>query len=286
MSQRSKWSLIGIPDHQGVVNVGGRIGAARGPSAFRKAFARLKGRDGVHDSCRDAGDSTVAGRGEIEKSHRFAADLVRDQHLGGEFSVVIGGGHDHGYSQLLGVRDSGKKRLGCINIDAHLDVRRPAPLPTSGSPFYLALETGVIRPEDFVEFGIQESGNAPELWEYVESKKIQVVSIARLRHGKAAPEFMNALKRLTVACDAVVVSLDLDAAASAFAPGVSAPQAEGFSASDFIEMMELAGAEPRVVSLGIFELNPELDVDERTAKLAATCAYAFVASALASRARG
>ena len=72
----------------------------------------------------------------------------------------------------------------------------------------------------------------------------------------------------------------MDAAASAFAPGVSAPQAEGFTASEMIEMMEIAGSEKKVVSLGIFELNPEHDLEDITARLAATVAYHFVEAAL------
>jgi arginase family enzyme len=78
----------------------------------------------------------------------------------------------------------------------------------------------------------------------------------------------------------IVVSLDLDAASMAFAPGVSAPQAEGFSGSDFIEMMEEAGRQPKVQSLGIFELCPPHDIDNHTARLAATCTWHFIESKL------
>ena len=43
-------------------------------------------------------------------------------------------------------------------------------------------------------------------------------------------------------------------------------------------MVEIAGREKKVVSLGLFELNPEHDIDQRTARLAATLAYHFIAS--------
>ncbi|MGZ3688347.1 MAG: arginase family protein, partial [Bdellovibrionota bacterium] len=70
--------------------------------------------------------------------------------------------------------------------------------------------------------------------------------------------------------------LDLDAAAEAVAPGVSAPQPEGFSGGEILEMCELAGAAKKVVSLGIFELNPSHDRDDQTARLAAASAYHFL----------
>jgi formiminoglutamase len=269
------WTLLGIPDHAGVMNVGGRIGAAGGPLAFRRVFCRLKGRIPVQDTLLDQGD--VAGMGgwggQVAENHRKASDRVREAHPRGSVSVVVGGGHDHGFSHLRGIAEAFPgKTVGCINIDAHLDVRSSDPVITSGSPFYLALESGVLKPQNFVEFGIQSHCNAPELWDYVDSKKIQVVVC------KATLEFKSALNRLAIDCDVIVVSLDLDALAQAYAPGVSAPQAEGFTSNEIIEMMESAGHHEKVVSLGVFELNPLLDLDDRTARIAATAAWHFVES--------
>lgn len=287
MSQRSKWSLIGIPDHQGVVHVGGRVGAVNGPAAFRSSFVRLKGRDPVASSLIDCGNCGPITT-EIEKNHRIAAELVRNGHRSSGLSVVVGGGHDHGYSHLLGVfqalalagPEGRKPRLGCINIDAHLDVRKPNPLITSGSPFYLAIQSEILDPKDFVEFGIQSHCNGPELWEFIGQNGIKVVPFEDLRHGRAIVQFKTVLKKMSTQCDAIVLSLDLDAVSECHAPGVSAPQTEGFSTTDILEMMEYAGELPRVVSLGLFELNPEHDSASKTARLAATAAYHFVARAL------
>jgi formimidoylglutamase len=283
-SATSKWSLIGIPDHQGVMNVGGRLGAASGPLAFRRVFARLKGQGGVQSCLQDLGDLSGLGS-DVAKNHKLASRLVSKGHQGTGLSVVVGGGHDHGYSHLVGIREAlqskkSKVRLGCINIDAHLDVRKAEPIITSGSPFYLAIENKVVDPKLMVEFGIQSHCNGPELWDYIAKKKVPVVPFEKLRHGKAAQIFSQTLKKLRSQCDAIAVSLDLDAAAAADAPGVSAPQAEGFSPSDIIEMMEIAGMDKKVISLGIFELNPIYDLDDRTARLGATAAYHFIDHAL------
>lgn len=277
-----KSCLLGIPDHQGVMNVGGRIGAASGPDSFRKSFKKLKSKNSVHTLCADLGN--LSGISEnISQNHRLAADWIRDSHSKHGISVVVGGGHDHGYSHLWGIKDSLPKknaRVGCINIDAHLDVRKPEPVITSGSPFFLAIETGVIEPKNLIEFGIQSHCNGPELWEYVGKKRVPVIPMEKLRRGKAVAAFELALKGLQLRCDAVVISFDLDAVCEAASPGVSAPQSEGFQASEIIEMMEIAGNQKKVVSLGIFELNPLFDFDEKTARLAATSAYHFLGRAI------
>ncbi|MEK6579517.1 MAG: formimidoylglutamase [Bdellovibrionota bacterium] len=283
MLKRSNWSLIGVPDHLGVLNVGGRIGAALGPSAFRKAFRRLQPASRVRVCLTDSGDVPIQGS-DLPLNLKNAANQIAAAHLLTGLSVVVGGGHDHGYSHLLGINQalSSKKRklkLGCINIDAHLDVRRPDPLITSGSPFYLALEAEVLEPNQLIEFGIQSHCNADALWVFVKENKVPVVPLSRLRLN-ATKEFKKALNSLKKKCDAVVVSFDLDAVAAAFSPGVSAPQAEGFSPSDIIQMMEISGEEKKVVSLGIFELNPIHDIGDRTALLAATAAFHFIEKAL------
>lgn len=280
--------------------MGGRVGAAAGPSAFRKAFDRLRGRDGVQEALVEV--RTVEGLGaDVESNLRQAALSITAGHRASAqasgpsatqasvdgLTVVVGGGNDHSYAQLVGVREyllsvKPGARLGCVNIDAHFDVRKPAPLITSGSPFYLALENGVVLAQDFVEFGIQRHCNGPDLWQYIESKPgLEVVPFEALRHGKAAEALRHNLTRLAARCQGIVISLDLDAAAACFAPGVSAPQAEGFSSSDLIEMAEVAGSFAEVCSLGIFELNPLHDIDGRTALLAATVAYHFMSARLA-----
>jgi formiminoglutamase len=280
-----KWCLIGVPDHQGVVIVGGRIGSAAGPAAFRRHLQRFMSERPVQEHFIDAGDVEKL-TANIEKNHLRTAEKVHASHRECQFSVVVGGGHDHGYSHLLGIQRhlqetlGPKGRLGCINIDAHLDVRAPAMwkgklTPSSGSPFYLAITQKILAPECFVEFGIQTHANGPELWDFARTQGIQVIPFEKLRFGEAIVYFREALLRLASRCDRIVVSLDLDAAAEAFAPGVSAPQAEGFTSSELMQMLEEAGREPKVLSLGIFELNPEVDQGEKTSRLAATLAYHF-----------
>jgi formiminoglutamase len=276
--------MMGIPDQQGVFHVGGRLGAAKGPESFRRVFRKLRGINPVVEAVEDLGNLSEISA-DIEMNHRLAIEMIRKGHSSTGFSVVIGGGHDHGFTHIKGVSEALRLqlpslRLGCINIDAHLDVRKPSPEITSGSPFYLALEAGVLSPERFIEFGIQSHCNGPDLWKYVEAKSIEVVPFSVLRHGQAVEAFKKTLKNLASKSDAVLISLDLDAASAAFAPGVSAPQSEGFTSSEIIEMMEVSGKENKVVSLGIFELNPEHDLDLRTARLGATSVYHFIESAL------
>lgn len=280
-----KWSLISIPDHHGVQNVGGRLGAAFGPRAFWEAFVRMNGHRTGEGSIQQAlhHHSTVEPiTSVVEENHEAAAKMVSEAALQVDRTVIIGGGHDHGYSHLLGIRRAlgPDIRIGCLNIDAHLDVRKPSPKIGSGSPFYLSIENGVIQGKDLIEFGIQSHCNTPELWDYAFTKQIEIVPFRVCRHSQALVYIKLSLEKLAQQVDVIVVSLDLDSVAESFAPGVSAPQSEGFSATEIIEICEVAGANEKVISLGIFELNPLHDIGGRTARLAATGAFHFLECAL------
>lgn len=279
-----KWSLISIPDHLGVENVGGRLGAAYGPRAFWEVLSKMNGHQLGQPSVQSAlSEHRILSpvTSVIETNHAAAASLVREAARAANRTIIVGGGHDHGYSHLLGIRQhlGPDARIGCINIDAHLDVRKPAPAISSGSPFYLALESGVLQPEDFIEFGIQSHCNGPALWEYTKSKNIEVVSFDSCRHSKTIGLFKQSLEKLARQCDAIVISLDLDSVAESFAPGVSAPQSEGFTPTEIVELCEIAGRSEKVISLGVFELNPLHDVGGRTARLAATAVFHFLEKA-------
>ena len=146
MSKGSKFCIIGIPDHVGVIHVGGRLGSAEGPHAFRHLFSRLQGQMNLKERVSDRGDVPDLGS-DIDINHQKATDFVFKNHNTADFSLIIGGSHDHGHTHLAGVLQALRMknpnvRLGCINIDAHLDVRKPSPKISSGSPFYLSLRIG------------------------------------------------------------------------------------------------------------------------------------------------
>jgi arginase family enzyme len=80
----------------------------------------------------------------------------------------------------------------------------------------------------------------------------------------------DALNTATDAAKHLYVSFDMDAVASAYAPGVSAPAANGFTAGEAVSMVHDAARHPAFRAFDVVEVNPEYDIDGRTAKLAAT----------------
>jgi formiminoglutamase len=272
----SKVVLIGAPDDRGVRNVGGKIGSSKGPKAIRDALSTMM--LGVSDEFIRIDSSPgydIELGSSIEDGHKTLRNAVTKELIQGNIPIVLGGGHDYGFPHAAAIADVYEKNVGIINVDAHLDVR---PIEengiTSGSPFFLLLESKLVDPKNFIEFGIQEHCNRSQHFSYLKKKKSQIFFLKELKMD-SRKKFKELLLTLQKRKLKIGISFDLDAVNLTSAPGVSAPQVEGFSASEFLDFVRMCGESPAVVSIGFFEMCPVMDENHKTAKLAATAIHRF-----------
>ncbi|MGB1218273.1 MAG: formimidoylglutamase [Flavobacteriales bacterium] len=270
-----KIKLIGAGDHQGVEHVGGRVGAAKGPESFQVFFNKLNG-NAVLEELKSSFEHLSFSGSDLEEKHQATAKKISQCFENQNVPILIGGGHDFAYSHIKGLKDAQKGSVACINIDPHLDLRPYEEKFTSGSPFRRLIEENILKPNQLIEFGIQKQANAQALFDYADEKGIKVVAYEDFDRLDVFDLFRQQLIELKNKADYICISLDLDAIQAAFAPGVSAPAAEGFSPKDIRKFLQIAAEEQQVISLGIYELNPSLDLDHRTARLAAYLAYTFI----------
>lgn len=267
--------IIGLGDHEGVNNVGGRVGAAKGPEAFKTFYNKLNGDDFFQKTKEQIEFIDFKGL-TLEEKHLKAANKVSEADKISDLTIVVGGGHDFIYSHIKGISYNHPNNASCINIDPHLDMRPYDEKFTSGSPFRRLLDEEILSSKQLIEYGIQTHANAPALFEYAESKQIDIVYYHEITFVNYLSVFKQKLDHLAKESSHITISLDLDVLQAAFAPGVSAPAAEGFTPEQMKALLQCAASYKEVKSLGIFELNPDLDIDDRTARLAAYCAYYFI----------
>jgi arginase len=89
----------------------------------------------------------------------------------------------------------------------------------------------------------------------------------------------RAIERATGETDGVYLSFDMDALDPLHAPGVGTPVPAGLSQREAHLACELIGGTGKLVGMDMVEVNPILDVQNRTAILAVD----FVLSALGKR---
>jgi arginase len=300
---------VGMQPNAGVAIIGaaldlgaGRRGVDMGPSAIRYAglYARIEslGRR-VEDwgnvttavaEASSVGDERTRFLPQIKETCERVADLVVravEQEL---LPLVLGGDHSVALGTLGGLaRASGPG--GVLWLDAHGDLNRPGTSPTGnvhGMPLAAAL--GLAGPDfDSPAFRLPA----------VESSRLALVGVRSLDAAErellaeldAQVYTMSDIDRLSVervmrealehvAGDGFVhVSLDLDVLDPEVAPGVGTPVRGGLSYREAHLALELVAESGLASSFEVVEVNPILDRENETAKLAVD----LVASALGAR---
>jgi len=168
-----------------------------------------------------------------------------------------------------------KLDIGILSIDAHFDLHDVLHNDRghSGSPFW---QIAVDRKKrklnfEYAVLGIQAMANNSFLFE--RAKELNTV-IIRAAEWQSAREHANIKLDSFLQCqDAVFLTICLDSFNSAFAPGVSAPQPLGLYPDTVIPIIQKMAESKRVFAIEVVEVNPFYDVDQRTARLAASFIY-------------
>jgi arginase len=280
----------------------GRRGVDMGPSAIRYAglddrIAELgrqcEDRGDVETAVAEAtsvGDERVRYLREIKAACERIAGLVARAVEDGYLPLVLGGDHSVAIGTLGGLARA-RGPGGVLWLDAHGDLNRPETSPSGnvhGMPLAAAL--GLAGPEF-------ESDAYP--LPAVDSRRVALVGVRSLDPGErellaeldARVFTMSDLDRVGVepamreALDHVTgdgfvhVSLDMDVVDPDVAPGVGTPVRGGLSYREAHLAMELVAESGAAGSLEVVEVNPILDRENQTAKLAVE----LVASALGAR---
>ena len=81
------------------------------------------------------------------------------------------------------------------------------------------------------------------------------------------------LSAFIAGCDAIYLTIDIDVLPACEAPGVSAPAARGVPLALLEPLLETVRDSGKLRLADLAELNPEYDIDARTAKVAARLIY-------------
>ncbi len=259
--------LLGFASDEGVRRNQGRLGAAKAPAALRTALGPLAFH--LEREVFDAGDVAVAD-GNLEAGQARAGQAITALIDAGTQPVVLGGGHETAFASYLGAVNSkavrGGKRLGVLNLDAHFDLR-DEPLPSSGTPFLQMArgEADAGRELRYAVVGISEPNNTQTLFATAERLGVQF-----LTDEECSPERVrDFVGGFLDGIDVLYLTIDLDVLPAATAPGVSAPASYGVPLPVIAEVCRQVAASGKLLHLDVAELNPEFDVDSRTAKVAA-----------------
>lgn len=273
--------IVGVPTDEGVKRNGGRVGAKDAPNAIREEFYKRtafvigKEKSPAELPVFDFGDIKIAKT--LEETHDTLAEVIQTLVSANIVPIVLGGGHDIAYPNFVGF-SSGKKNVGVINIDTHLDFRKPIPKRNSGTSFRQMLDQHMspLNAMNLVEIGTQSFANAAEHYSELIERGATIFSLRDVRAEGMTKTLDLAYELATSSTDSLYFSFDMDVVHSTDAPGVSAPLPTGLTAEEFLTAALFAGKRRKTKLIDIVELNPKYDADGRTAKLAALAMMYFL----------
>lgn len=295
--------IIGVPLDLGA----SRRGVDMGPYAVRAAGLREQLLALGHPVT-DEGNIPVPDRGTFPPDARGAdflpvitdicrqlADRVAHAVSEGRFPIVLGGDHSLSAGSVAGAARALRARhetLGLLWVDAHGDINTPASSPSGnvhGMPVAHLLGHGdatlaglagggpALRPEHVALVGLRDL-DAPER-AHLREFGVHAYTMHDIDRRGLAAVLDEALGLITNGTDGLWVSYDVDAQDPMNSPGVGTPVPGGFSWREGHLVMELVAETGRLIGLDAVEVNPILDVSNRTAEMAA----GLVASALGKR---
>lgn len=266
--------LFGIPFDGAVL---GRPGAREGPDAIRAQMARLKpwtlGGGPLALGVRDWGNVRVPM--DVAGAHQAAESAALAVLDAGQLPLALGGDHSLTFP-LVKAHEGRRRKIGVINLDAHLDVRDFSGTPNSGTSFGRLLALGLVPGANLVEVGIRDFANADAYMQKVRKAGGTIVGADEwTRDGLAAID--RAIATASDGVDGVYLSVDIDVLDQSEAPGVSAPTPGGVTSAMLYAAIRRIAERAPLVGADLMETAPPLDRDHVTARAAAYAAMHLLA---------
>ncbi|HYT09480.1 MAG TPA: arginase family protein [Mycobacteriales bacterium] len=238
-------------------------GAQATPAAVRLALARYSTYAASLEI--DLADRLVAvDLGDVDDpdaDEDRAAAAVRAATLRARLTVVLGGDNA---ATVPAVRGAGA--TGLVTLDAHHDLRDGR---SNGSPVRRLLEQGLAGSR-VAQVGIADWANSAAYAAAAARAGITVIPRPAVAERGVEDCVRSALDVAASAGGPVHVDLDVDVCDRAVAPGCPASRPGGLSAAELLTAARIVGADPRVGSVDLSEVDSTRDAsDQRTVRLAA-----------------
>jgi arginase len=220
---------------------------------------------------------------EIAETSQEIAHRIYQALEAGYFPVSLGGDHSVAIGTQAGIskfyRDRGKA-VGCLWIDAHADMNTPESSPSGnvhGMPFAATLGQGPealtrvfgfapkMQPEKCVLIGVRDL-DARER-RIVRDSGVHVFTMREIDEQGMRTVAEKAIALASQGTAGFVVSFDMDAVDPDEAPGVGTPAPGGITFREAHLAMEMVADSRKMLAFELVEINPIIDVMNKTAIL-------------------
>jgi len=262
----------------------GRTGTHLGPRAIRECDY-LGGATGRHHldvrvspfehlKVADYGDADVL-IGNTDGTYDNIRSFVGEMLTGGATPVVLGGDHGITWPSATAVADAyGHGKVGVVHFDAHADTAPDmrGALAGHGTPMRRLIESGAVPGRNFVQVGLRGYWPEPPILAWMEENQMRTHFMAEIRRDGFDVVLERALEEALDTADHLYISVDVDVADPAHAPGTGTPEPGGLHTIEVLRAVRRLAAEVGMVGMDVVEVSPPYDVGNNiTALFAHRC---------------
>jgi arginase len=220
---------------------------------------------------------------EIADACRHLSKMVLDAYESGRTPLVLGGDHSIAVGTVSGMSEAfrrQKKKLGLLWFDAHADMNTPEISPSGnvhGMPLAAILGYGPrdlthiydfapkIEADRAVLIGIREVDKEERA--LVKRSGVRVFTMSEIDKRGIGNVMDEALSIVMSRTDGFAVTLDADFLDPFDTPGVATPVRGGADYREAHLAMEMVADTKKMASFELTEINPILDVHNKTANV-------------------
>ncbi|MFO0322648.1 MAG: formimidoylglutamase [Bacteroidota bacterium] len=180
--------------------------------------------------------------------------------------IIIGGSQDLTYAQFLGYEKL-EQTINIVSIDSSFDIGDPQESITNHS----FLGKIILHQPNFL-FNYSNIGYQTYLVDPTALNMMNRLYFDTYRLGQVRDKIEESEPILR---HADMLSFDISAIKHADAPASPHVSPNGFYSEEACQMMRYAGMNDKLTSVGIYEINPEFDINGKTASLAAQMIWCF-----------
>lgn len=261
----------------------GRTGTHLGPRAIRECdylsrdtrpHLGVRVDPFAHLNVADYGDADVL-IGNTDGSYANIRSFVAEILDGGAMPIILGGDHGITWPSATAVADVyGYGNVGIVHFDAHADTAPDmrGTLAGHGTPMRRLIESGAVPGRNFVQVGLRGYWPNDEILGWMEEQKMRTHFMAEINAAGFDTVLARALEEALETADHLYISVDVDCADPAFAPGTGTPEPGGITSGDLLRAVRRLAAEVGAVGMDVVEVSPPYDSGNNiTALLANRC---------------
>ena len=223
-------------------------------------------------------DLAVMDAGDVEMysgdAARSCADLEKAVEIvaaAGKIPLILGGDHTITWPDVTGVaRGSGKwGRVSVIHFDAHADTGdiEFGSLIGHGQPMRRLIESGAARGDRFLQVGLRGYWPPPDILDWMAEQNMRSYEMTEIVARGLDECLTEAFAIALDDCDGIFLSVDIDVADPAHAPGTGTPEPGGLSSRQLLDAVRRIAYELPILGMDVVEVSPPYDHADITAVL-------------------